>query len=197
MPLSDHAPRLEFLRSSASSLEAASPSTAAYLMSVHNSIIRDEFKPLNQRQQEAACGACGSLRNAKSTRTIQVAKRKKKPAGLSGEGATVMICLRCHRRTIKPSKKETLRSVAPPAAAPVTATLNSAEAQSSTSTTPLSQQSTPAPKDQGKGVKSAENASSKKRAKSRKQGGLQALMASKQQSRSTSSSLDLFDFLQQ
>ncbi|OQD90869.1 hypothetical protein PENANT_c001G11230 [Penicillium antarcticum] len=41
--------------------------------------------------------------------------------------------------------------------------------------------------------KSADNQSSKKRAKTRKQGGLQALMASK---KSAQPSLDLFDFLQ-
>ncbi|PYI36798.1 hypothetical protein BP00DRAFT_3747 [Aspergillus indologenus CBS 114.80] len=194
MPLSDHAPRLEYLKSSASFLEAASPSTAAHLMSVHNNIIRDEFKPLNQRHQEFACGACGSLRNSKSTRTIQVSKRRKKLAGLSAEGATVLICRRCRRRTVKPSRKESIRSNAP--VVPVTTVLNAVATQSSTSTRPLPGQPVPAPADQDKAVKSAENASSKKRAKSRKQGGLQALMASKQQSR-PASSLDLFDFLQQ
>jgi hypothetical protein len=42
-------------------------------------------------------------------------------------------------------------------------------------------------------TKSADNQNSKKRAKARKQGGLQALLASK---KSAQPSLDLFDFLQ-
>ncbi|PYH49702.1 ribonuclease P Rpr2/Rpp21/SNM1 subunit [Aspergillus saccharolyticus JOP 1030-1] len=195
MPLSDHAPRLEYLKRSASFLEAASPSTAAHLMSIHNTIIRNEFKPLNQRQQDFACGACGCIRNPTSTRTVQVSRRKKKLAGSTGEGATVLICLRCRRRTVKPSKKESVRSTTP--STPATTVLNPSPTQSSISTMSFSGQSAPAPADQNKGAKSAENASSKKRAKARKQGGLQALMASKQQSRPASSSLDLFDFLQQ
>jgi hypothetical protein len=42
-------------------------------------------------------------------------------------------------------------------------------------------------------LKTGDNASSKKRAKARKQGGLQALLASK---KTNQPSLDLFDFLQ-
>jgi ribonuclease MRP protein subunit SNM1 len=51
--------------------------------------------------------------------------------------------------------------------------------------------------DQTSASKAADNASSKKRAKARKQGGLQALMAAKQTLTEPSQSLDLFDFLQQ
>ncbi|PYH96593.1 hypothetical protein BO71DRAFT_166728 [Aspergillus ellipticus CBS 707.79] len=195
MPLSDHAPRLEFLKSAASSLNALSPSTAAYLMTVHNGIIYDEGKPLNQRQKEACCGACGSARSPEWTRTIHVHKRKGKHSNSgsatrpAADGATVLQCLRCRRRTVKPTRRDTARSAVPvKATATPTTTSTTPDVQSAATTTPPSE---PAPVN-----KAADNANSKKRAKARKQGGLQALMASKQQSRANSS-LDLFDFLQQ
>ncbi|RAL01296.1 ribonuclease P Rpr2/Rpp21/SNM1 subunit [Aspergillus ibericus CBS 121593] len=199
MPLSDHAPRLEFLKSSASFLNALSPSTAAYLMTLHNGIIYDEFKPLNQRHHEAACGACGSVRSAAWTKTINIPKRKGK-LSKSGtavkptcEGATILKCIRCRRRTVKPIRKEAGRSAMPAKAIPTTA--STPEVQSSAATASLSEPTSELT-DPNRVNKAADNASSKKRAKARKQSGLQALMASKQQSRTHSSSLDLFDFLQ-
>ncbi|PWY91756.1 cullin binding protein CanA [Aspergillus sclerotioniger CBS 115572] len=200
MPLSDHAPRLEFLRSSASSLNALGPSTAAYLMTLHNGIIYDEFKPLNQRHREASCGACGSIRSEEWTKTINIPKRKGKPskpgsaARPASEGATILKCLRCRRRTVKPARKEASRPTMPAKSIPTTA--STPEIQSSAATAPRSGPTCELA-DQNKVNKAADNANSKKRAKARKQGGLQALMASKQQSLTNSSSLDLFDFLQQ
>lgn len=199
MPLSDHAPRLEFLKGSASALNALSPSTAAYLMTVHNGILRDEFKPLNQRLQETSCGACGSVRSPQWTKNIVIQKKKGKQSNAgraskaSSDGATILKCLRCRRRTIKPVRKDA-RPALPPK---VTSTAASTpDIQSSATTTPQSEPATESA-DSSRVNKAADNANSKKRAKARKQGGLQALMASKQQSRSNSSSLDLFDFLQQ
>ncbi|OJJ77515.1 hypothetical protein ASPBRDRAFT_239506 [Aspergillus brasiliensis CBS 101740] len=201
MPLSDHAPRLEFLKGSASALNALSPSTAAYLMTIHNGILRDEFKPLNQRLQETSCGACGSVRIPQWTKTIVIQKKKGKQsnAGRAGkassDGATILKCLRCRRRTVKPVRKDAARPALPPKATPTAAAATTPDIQSSAATTPQNESATELA-DQGRVNKAADNASSKKRAKARKQGGLQALMASKQQSRSNSSSLDLFDFLQ-
>ncbi|GKZ19809.1 cullin-associated NEDD8-dissociated protein 1 [Aspergillus brasiliensis] len=201
MPLSDHAPRLEFLKGSASALNAHSPSTAAYLMTIHNGILRDEFKPLNQRLQETSCGACGSVRSPQWTKTIVIQKKKGKQsnAGRAGkassDGATILKCLRCRRRTVKPVRKDAARPALPPKATPTAAAATTPDIQSSAATTPQNESATELA-DQGRVNKAADNASSKKRAKARKQGGLQALMASKQQSRSNSSSLDLFDFLQ-
>ncbi|KAE8152901.1 hypothetical protein BDV25DRAFT_150365 [Aspergillus avenaceus] len=178
MPFSDHTPRLDYLKNAASSLESLSPSTAAHLMMTHNHIYLDEYKALNQRQQEACCAACGSNRNPEWTKMIQ--RKKKNTKGKFPNGATIYKCLRCKRRTVKPSRTESVR--------PITT--------SDVSTTDASTlQSEPAV---GNNLpnKTADNSNSKKRAKARKQGGLQALLASKQQSQSKSS-LDLFDFLQQ
>lgn len=188
MPASEYGPRLNFLRDSASSLGTASPSTAAYLMGVHNRVLFDDLKPLNQRQQESCCSACGTVRTAGASKTIHIKQKKSKHSSTSSGGATVYQCLRCHRRAIKPQRREPLHSKAPKASTP---TLD----QSTTTTKPANEtaaqlQAPTAPS------RTSENANSKKRAKTRKQGGLQALLASKQQSQPASSSLDLFDFLQ-
>ncbi|RMJ21694.1 hypothetical protein PHISP_07433 [Aspergillus sp. HF37] len=198
MPVSDYSSQLTFLKDSAHSLASQSPSTAAHLLAVHNQILHHQFKPLNQRQKDAFCGACGSIRNPQSTETIQI--RKKGASGSSSKsntpgGATVYKCRRCGRRTVKPLRREPIRSNIPKS----TAEASSAPAvQSSASTTeapapPTLPQPGPQTAEQSKPGKTAENAGSKKRAKTRKQGGLQALLASKQQSQP---SLDLFDFLQ-
>ncbi|KAF9893289.1 hypothetical protein FE257_011719 [Aspergillus nanangensis] len=182
MPFSDHAPRLNFLKSSASALSTLSPSTAAYLMTTHHGILLDEYKPLNIRQHEASCGACGSIRRPECTKTIQVNRKKKKTTATNvGDGALIYKCLRCRRRAIKPIRKETVRST-------VSSKVTASSPSTSVSTTPTS--TAEADVNAGK----ADNANSKKRAKTRKQGGLQALMASKKQN-SSGGSLDLFDFL--
>ncbi|KAE8357020.1 hypothetical protein BDV28DRAFT_1480 [Aspergillus coremiiformis] len=188
MPFSDHAPRLGFLKDAASSLSLLSPSTAAHLMTVHNRIFLDESRPLNQRQQEASCGACGSIRNPEWTKTIHIKKGVTKRTGSSAatDSATVYKCLRCRRRTVRPTRKEPLRSN--PSSTVATAT------DSTPSTALPVEHSDSTEKKLTR--KTADNANSKKRAKTRKQGGLQALLASRQRSQA-SSSLDLFDFLQQ
>lgn len=188
MPASEYGPRLNFLRDSASSLGAASPSTAAYLMGVHNRILLNDIKPLNQRQQESCCSACGTVRTAETSKTIHIKQKKSKNSSRSSGGTTIYQCLRCHRRATKPQRKEPLRSKAPKATTPAL----------DQSTTPTESANETAAQTQVPTATSraTENASSKKRAKARKQGGLQALLASKQQSQPVSSSLDLFDFLQ-
>jgi RNase P subunit RPR2 len=198
MPVSDYSSQLTFLKDSAHSLASQSPSTAAHLLAVHNQILHHQFKPLNQRQKDAFCGACGSIRSPQSTESIQI--HKKGASGSSSKnntsgGATVYKCRRCGRRTVNPLRREPIRSNIPNS----TAQTSSAPAvQSSASTTdapapPTLPQPGPQAAEQSKPGKTAENAGSKKRAKTRKQGGLQALLASKQQSQP---SLDLFDFLQ-
>ena len=180
MPISDHAPRLNFLKDSASSLASLSPSTAAHLMAVHHHIFHEECRPLNPRIQENYCGACGSPRKPEWTKTRKV---HPKPAQKTKtEGATVYTCLRCPSRTVKPGRKDALPT-----------RVTKATTNPSASASPVDSPGVPRPDDR----KMVDNASSKKRAKARKQGGLQALMASKQKSQNNSSSLDLFDFLQQ
>ena len=197
MPASECAPRLNFLRDSASALGSSSPSTAAHLLTEHNRILHDGLRPLNQRQQEFSCGACGSIRKPETTKTIEIKKRKSKQhASRSSDGATIYKCLCCHRRTVKSHGKEPVCSKLPSRTAATTTTTTASEPSESIpgpSTETVSQQPVP----EQLVNKTADNANSKKRAKTRKQGGLKALLASKQQSQPASSSLDLFDFLQQ
>ncbi|KAL4949992.1 hypothetical protein BDW69DRAFT_65191 [Aspergillus filifer] len=179
-------PRLNFLKDSASSLNSTSPSTAAYLISAHNAIFHEDHKPLNQRLHDSFCGACGISRKNEWIKVASIKKNTQKRVtsslakGLTTEGATVYKCLRCRRRTVTQN-----RIPSKPAPIPVKST--------------ASQPSAPTPDQVSTTSKAAENASSKKRAKARKQGGLQALLANKQSqgSHSQSKSLDLFDFLQQ
>ena len=203
---SEYAPHLEFLKKSASLLVSESPSTSAHLLGVHNQILHHNFRSLNGRQQEHFCGACGSIRKSEWTKTVNVSGRRRKDSKKGATcglryGVTIYTCLRCHRRMIKPfRRKDTRTEVA--SQNPSSETNAQVPDQPTTTATDSS-----TPNDsslrlstKSEANKTSENASSKKRAKTRKQGGLQALLASKQKSsedKTSSSSLDLFDFLQQ
>lgn len=195
MPASEYASQLNFLRDSASSLSSLSPSTAAHLLSVHNRIVHNDLRPLNQRQQEFSCSSCGTIRKPETSRKFQVKKKKSKRASSSSDGATIYKCLCCRRRAVKPNRKELVRTKLPSRTTSPAPEASTATTGPSTEKT-VSQKPNPEPVEASK-AKTAENANSKKRAKARKQGGLQALLASKQQSQPATSSLDLFDFLQQ
>lgn len=183
-----------FLSNAADLLRRHSPSTSAHLLASHTQILHEDSKPLNVRQQRHHCGACGSIRQSQVAQLTQVKPRGKSRAtkSESSAGAKVYKCLRCHRRTVLPRKKTSskLPSRTPTATAspaPSTTLSNTTSAKPPPQENPSSSALEPQPS------KAAENANSKKRAKARKQGGLQALLASKQR---TQPSLDLFDFLQ-
>lgn len=176
--------RQNFLNTAAESLSSLSPSTAAHLLAVHSHILHEEAKLLNVRQQAHHCGACGSIRKPKWTKVTKIKPKRTKDLS-SASGAIIYKCLRCHRRTVNPRRKAPApkqSAAAATAAQGVFAETNSSQAVPSGNATRPS--------------KTTDNASSKKRAKTRKQSGLQALLASKQRSQ-PSSSLDLLDFLQQ
>lgn len=210
MALAESASQLNFLRDSAQFLSSQSASTSAHLLAVHNRILYDQLRPLNFRQHEAICGACGSIRKPETSRKIEIKEKSIKSRGKKSskvtkpiqpqngtEGAIVYKCLRCHKRAVqpirKPAARKNIQAVSVAAAEPM---LSSTAA--STSRTPSQEAVAEAVTASTSNKATSENASSKKRAKARKQGGLQALLASKQRSQNqTSSSLDLFDFLQQ
>ncbi|KAL1971343.1 hypothetical protein VTN77DRAFT_295 [Rasamsonia byssochlamydoides] len=197
--------RLNFLRNSASFLSSQSSSTAAHLIAVHNRILHEDFKPLKPRQHENFCGACGSPRKPEYTKIIKIRPKGKarasqlpsKETGRSTQGGAIVYkCLRCHKRTVQRLQQQNAKSQKPSSTPMTPPVSTSTETSEKSSSQPVSE--TPAVPAVPKST--AENASSKKRAKARKQGGLQALLASKQRSQSansSASSLDLFDFLQQ
>lgn len=183
-------PRLRFLSDAANHLGSSSPSTAAYLLTAHTHILHDEFKSLNSRQTKHHCASCGSLRTCNTSKTTVVKPKKKSRVSNIGS-ATVHKCIRCHDRAVIPRKRSAPRQSSSKVSsrmdtAPTMATAPVSSSQQDPS--PIATTSTVAPPE-----KSADNASSKKRAKARKQGGLQALLASK---KSSQPSLDLLDFLQ-
>lgn len=193
-------PRLHFLSDAANLLALGSSSTAAHLLTVHTHILHDESKRLNPRQQKHHCAGCGNLRTCKASKTTKV-KATKKSRALNGGSATILKCIRCHQRAVIPRKRSALRSYSKASSrvntTTVTATAATALASPAKSTSEDStQQDLPTPASTASTTpleKTADNASSKKRAKSRKQGGLQALLAAK---KSSQPSLDLLDFLQ-
>lgn len=175
-------PQLRFLSDAAQFLGSRSPSTSAHLLDAHTRVLHNDHKSLSGRQQKHHCGACGSLR--KLSTLIYVKPRRKSALG---SGAKVYKCLRCHQRTVIPSRK----TVPKRAPAPATPALSIAASTPSTGT--ATSQAPSQPSTQPQPTKAEDNAGSKKRAKARKQGGLQALLASK---KSAQPSLDLLDFLQ-
>lgn len=180
-------PQLRFLSDAAQLLGSCSPSTAAHLLDAHTRILHDDHKLLNVRQQRHHCGSCGSLRQSQSTKIVDVRPRKKSALG---SGAKVYKCTRCQQRTVIPRRKTIAKTqlrtyTAATSSIPTSST--STDVTSSTKASPQHPTAEPQPS------KAEENAGSKKRAKVRKQGGLQALLAAK---KNAQPSLDLLDFLQ-
>lgn len=192
--------RLQFLQNAASLLCTGSISTASHLMVQHNGILHEDSKPIKLRQHESWCNACGAPRQPRYTKILKpkyrTSKVKTRPASIVSREAIVYRCLRCSSRTVqrRPSQPRPLQK-AIGASAPSTQAAASSEVPS-TSRSTVNLASRIATESSIKTT--SENASSKKRAKARKQGGLQALLASKRSGESTpsASSLDLFDFLQ-
>ena len=170
-----------FLTEAALSVPLSS-STSAHLLSTHSHLLRDSGKSLNVRQQRDYCGACGSIRKPEWTKVTEIKPKTRKHLATSvSKGATVYKCLRCHRRAVLPPKQA-------PHSLPSAQAVNIAASSTQDPTEAVA-----GPTRVTTDPKSGENQNSKKRAKARKQGGLQALLASKQQAQP---SLDLLDFLQ-
>lgn len=194
-------PQLRFLKNASDWLISQSPSTSAHLLGVHTRLLHEDTKPVNSKENGHHCIGCGNIWQPNWRKVTRVSREKRKgkargskpkPGGVS-ESATIYKCLRCQQRTILSRQKtssKSSRSTSTPLTTPATSAAATSAPISLTSAAPpisepsSSNQDTP---------KSGENANSKKRAKARKQGGLQALLASKQR---PEPSLDLFDFLQ-
>ncbi|WEW56887.1 hypothetical protein PRK78_002344 [Emydomyces testavorans] len=195
--------QLNFLKKSALMLSSDSPSTSAHLLAVHNRILHEQSKPISINQQREFCPSCGTIRLPALTCTVSTKSRVQKrarrgPSPLrklsDQESSVVYNCLRCHRQTIQPFKKQ------PRLSQPKKSSLTSSASDSLRAGSELDARASRVNEvDPTKMKGSSDNASSKKRAKARKQQGLlAALAASKQQPSQTSppTSLDLLDFLQ-
>ncbi|TPX23187.1 hypothetical protein DIZ76_012513 [Coccidioides immitis] len=201
--MSHMAARLEFLKKSALMLVSDSPSTSAHLLAAHNCVLYELSKPMSFSQKREYCPSCGSICLPATTCTVSTrarapkgARRGRMPPTNDKESCAVYNCLRCHRQTVQPFKKAKPNRPGGRIAADTSA-LNSLQPTSQTETS-APELNVAATLSSAKMKSSSDNASSKKRAKARKQQGLlAALAASKQTSQpSPSTSLDLLDFLQ-
>ena len=201
---SEYGPHLDYLKKSAELLVSESPSTSAHLLAVHTQILHNNFRPLNHRHHETFCGACGSIRRPEWTKKTNVSAKSKpqrsnrKVSKEPRDETTVYTCLRCRRRTVKSHR----RGITSQSSLSDIKAQTLSQPESTNSPSKMAHdlpQNVSNDREMAQANKASENASSKKRAKTRKQGGLQALLESKQQqkSQSASSSLDIFDFLQQ
>ncbi|OJD13581.1 hypothetical protein AJ78_05974 [Emergomyces pasteurianus Ep9510] len=209
--MSSSTTQLKFLKNSAHHLAAQSPSTSSHLLAAHNQLIRDESKRLSVAQHRELCASCGTIRTSDSSKIVipmkrnRMKKRRSRGPVASNEETSSPVrphplvihrCLRCHRQKFlslqSASKPAQSRKPHPPAIASAAQTPfqsggPNTHKQSVEDTTISTLR------------KSTENLSSKKRAKSRKQQGLMAALAAGKQrmqsQASTSSSLNLLDFL--
>jgi hypothetical protein len=191
-------PRLKFLKESAHLLAFTSPATSAVLGSEHDRLLQSEELDLQASKKDwdahrrQMCGACGNLMIPgwscyvfhESLRPTQ----RKKNAGTKdlpkAEKSIVYQCLRCHRKTVQTMPTRPPRHVK----------LSSEPSKTEAPSVVVVKESR---RKDGHVAKSV-NASSKQRAKARKQSGLQAMLAkSKTQSSGGSGfGLDLTDLMQ-
>lgn len=197
MASSDLAATLRFLTDAGHILATAAPETSAYLLSQRNGLMFEHEMPLSDKQREHVCTCCGhimlpgqgsNLRFKQKTRAnrepcpARRSKLKEKPP--SGPTKTVH-CGHCSRTTeirLPPPDPIPRRSV---------------KAQSVSKPPPLgSGSSLPQTPQEALPQKTSANASSKKRAKTRK-AGLQALLDQSNAARNTPGlGLSLADFME-
>ncbi|KAL9597654.1 MAG: hypothetical protein Q9219_004981 [cf. Caloplaca sp. 3 TL-2023] len=190
--------RIRFLDASARLLHNAVPETSAHLMQQRNEVAEECEKILNQKQVKDICKACGTILNLGSTSRIipldvSLGKKKKRIAR-EPEATKEQLkieCLSCRRMVPTEIKRQQemdmqnalshdkLKDTPQVTVSKVGSVSNDHSADS------------PKP--------ASANASSKKRTKARKQGGLQALLEKSKGKTlgSTGLGLDLMDFMKE
>jgi ribonuclease MRP protein subunit SNM1 len=193
--------RLKYLNDSAHLLVTTAPGTSAYLMSRCNGIMFANELDQNDAHKRHVCGACGNIMILGWTGTRQLESLKAQKGRRNARSTlqqsssakvktVVYTCERCSRRTRQnintaiPRSSKTLDTTYSPKASQIVTPLRATSLNThSTSRTPSS---------------ASVNASSRKRAKIRKQGGLQALLAKNKETDtrgSTGFGLDLLDLM--
>jgi len=185
--------RLRYLNDSAHLLAVTAPSTARYLMSRCNSLVFDNDLELSESHRRKVCGACGTIIIMGWEARVEIFPRRGRRGKALGEKEApprrkdlVYTCESCSRTTrfsIAPaaSKARPLKS----ASTSSTKNLIPQLATPGTSTNVITP-ANPSP-----------NSSSKRRAKTRKQSGLGAILANKKASEAPKLGfgLDLMDFM--
>ncbi|KAI9744901.1 MAG: hypothetical protein M1818_001826 [Claussenomyces sp. TS43310] len=193
--------RLKYLNESAHLLAMTSRNTSAYLMSQCNSLLFDSELEQPASHQRRVCGACGNIMILGHTATMVLQPagargptrvQKQRKAEIKNKDCTRSIiyrCAACARETRQSIDTPKPRAVRPRKNAALA--LGSHAALAKSELDPRGQIESPGP--------SSANANSKKRAKSRKQGGLQALLAKNREAAARRPSrgfgLDLMDLM--
>lgn len=197
--------RLTFLTDAAQALYADSPSTSSFLLASHNQLLNEQGETLTASQEREICLGCGTLRTPgwmsaistqrKRKRNTSVGSHKQGSGNVSPRSGVVYKCLRCDRHVTQSLQKPPRRHVQSKKT-PSSSTQEVSAPVSTTASAALQQRGKPT--DTADAKKPSDNASSKKRAKARKNQGLLATLAASKQPRSQtpSASLDLLDFLQ-
>jgi ribonuclease MRP protein subunit SNM1 len=177
--------RLNFLNDSAHLLAITAPAVSRHVMSTYNAFLSENnLEPAESHRRET-CGACGTTmilgQGAELERNRQLERRGKGRYDTTRSKFIIYHCKSCNKR----NQHRIPTSL--PRHKPRTETVSALAPVASTSSQLLSNSVAP----------EGSNNSSKKRAKTRKQGGLQALLAKQKASQSISSGfgLDLSDFM--
>lgn len=192
--------RIHFLDASARLLHDVVPETSAHLMQQRNLVAEEFEKPLNKAQLKDICKTCGAILIPDLTSKSEVfdpsavipGKKRRRVSRKSEEQERQFKteCLLCRRVTLtpmqSPSPKYMREAVQPIRMAEPS---NAAASEASSSLSSRNMEEKPA----------SANASSKKRAKARNQGGLQALLEKFKRTGSKSSGpgLDLMDLMKE
>lgn len=182
--------RLRYLNDSAHLLATTAPATSRYLMSRCNTLMFERDIEQSDTQRRNICGACGTIMVLGWEGTMQLESQRPRRRCNSQKAvpktskAVVYKCESCSRVTRFPiplltPRNETRLLLQTP-------TLEAGEANSS-----------PVRASPVVNAPLSTNASSKKRAKARKQSGLEALLAKKKSSEATTTGfgLNLMDFM--
>ena len=191
--------RLNFLDASARLLQDAAPSTSAHLMIERNNLAEEHEKNLSKAQSKDICKACGTLNDLDVTskpeiRTFRRMKGKAAnhdPEMLGSEHNIGIKCLVCHRVTkFLPSGQQQFKSRG---SIQMRSNVTSPDAMS------LTHSAMREPMEEASRRAAPTHAGSKRRAKARKQVGLQTLLDKSKEVQRGSSGLELglLDFMKQ
>ena len=194
--------QLKYLTDAAHLMAFKAPGCSSHLMSRCDQIMFSSHIDQSSTHRRHICGGCGNIMTPGWTSTTRkeeerrqlkrhhAHKRREKGVTKATENSMVYTCDRCGRETRYAINRASLPRIIPRRG--LQPCLTPGEAPERLSTTAPAQTGTPT-------LLSA-NANSKKRAKSRKQGGLQALLAKNKEASQSSSGgfgLDLFDLMKQ
>lgn len=172
--------QLKYLHNSAHRFAITAPGTSAYLMSRRNTLMFDHALEQTEAQRRQICGACGNiiilgLTGTQQLETLKPRKRRGNPSKVerpTSQPAKVVVytCKMCNRQTRQHINNNYRRIPK--------STLHGPHFQEAIQNNPSSLTSPANIKSPDKKSSTASaNATSKRRAKVRKQGGLQALLA--------------------